>query len=285
MASRATRTVENLTDSRPTIRVGLWAALASAAIGILLALFQVQGWTVPTPLALALITLLLAVIAVSASMVAYEVIRAIRQYMEHRATSPSWVESTKPGVLDYEADGVRAMNRLTRELVKLGKDTRTLGKRLSGHAKRLGRLQNATAQKKQRAANRSAKSMNKSAVYIEKRVDLLRALVKDIDRNYAGFIGLLEINTDEDFEAAKTLRDILARNMAATTESAASVDGYRQTVQGTEAQNATRKVRVAADRLEQALGGVHSVLRNFEKSSAGLIRTFDAKLDEWQRRP
>ena len=104
-------------------RIGLSASFASAAIAILLAVFQVQGWTMPKVLAVCLIVLLLAMVSTALAMIVYEVARTFKRYLEHRATSASWVPSEKPGLFDYEADGIRANNRFRRELEKLNKDT------------------------------------------------------------------------------------------------------------------------------------------------------------------
>jgi hypothetical protein len=265
-------------------RIGLWAGLASAGIGLFFALFQVQGWKVPKPLALALIVVLLAVIAGAVSMIAFEIWRAGRRFLEHRATSPSWVASEAPGLLDYEADGLRAIERFSRELNKIAEDTVSLGKRLDRHTRRIVRLQGKSAKRRQRAANRSAKSINKSAIYIEKRVALLRALVKDIDRNYSGLIASQEIETEADFETAVGFRNILDTGRTATTEALASVTEYRVSTQETEALNLSRTVRNASKRLAKALIGMETIFKNYEKSSAGLVRDFDRKLEEWRRR-
>jgi hypothetical protein len=263
----------------------LWATLASAAIGLFLALFQVQGWTVPKPLALTLIVLLLGVIAGAVSMAIIELGRVARRYLEHRATSPSWVASDPPGLLDYEADGVRAQKRFTRELNKLNDDTVRLGKRLERHGRRMTRLQGKSARTKQRAANRSAKRINRSAAYIEKRLALLKALIKDIERTYHGLITAGEIKTDGDFEAVLELRNTLNSGSTTTAETLVSVQEYRVAVQEIEAMNLARTVRVASGRLATALRGIEATFKTHEKASAGLVRDLDRKLEEWRRRP
>jgi peptidoglycan/LPS O-acetylase OafA/YrhL len=95
-------------------RIAVRAALASAATGLLLATFQVQGWTMPKPLAVILIVLLVAMIVVAVAAIVGEAFRAFMSFLEHRATTPSWVASAEPGVLDYEPDGIRANKRFMR---------------------------------------------------------------------------------------------------------------------------------------------------------------------------
>lgn len=217
-------------------RIGLWATLASAGIGIFLALLQVQGWTVPKLLALALAALLLGAVVVAVSMIAVEAWRWIRRFLKQRATSASWVQATAPGLLDFEADGVRAQNRFTKELNKLNDDTESLGKKLERHSRRLERLRAKSAKRKQRAANRSAKSINRSAVYIEKRLELFKAIVKDIERNYRGLITAGTIETEEDFDAVSALRNVLDAGSTTTAGALMSVAGYRVSVEEVEAQ-------------------------------------------------
>lgn len=265
-------------------RIGLWATLTSAAIGLFLALFQVQGSKVPKALALTLIVVLLGVIAGALSMIAIELWRFFRRFLEHRATSASWVASDAPGLLDYEADGVRAMGRFSKELNKLNDDTHSLGEKLDKHTRRLARLQAKSAKRRQRGANRSAKSINRSAAFIEKRVALLKALVKDIERNYRGLITAAEIESEADYEDALELRNILDTGSAITAETLTSVAGYRVSVEETEALNLSRTVRIASGRLAKALKGVEATFKAHERASAALVRDMEKKLDEWRRR-
>ena len=142
-------------------------------------------------------------------MIALEIWRVARRFLEHRATSPSWVASDAPGLLDYEADGLRPQQRLARELNKLNDDTQSLGRKLDRHARRMTRLQGKSAKRRQRGANRSAQSINRSATYFEKRLALLKALVKDIERNYLGLITATEIESDAVDQTVLELRTTL----------------------------------------------------------------------------
>ena len=258
-----------------TARIVFGATLASAGIGLFFAMLQVQGWTVPKPLALFLGIVLLGVAGIGVSMIVLETIRWVRGFFEHRATSASWVLDTPPGRLDYEADGVRANRRFTRLLTKLNRDTEKLGKKLDRHARRMNRLQGSSGKRKQRAANRSARSINKSAVFIEKRLALLKALVKDIERNTRGLIAA--VSTDEELLAASTLRDVLADGRSATADTFQSVSGYRVSVEEMGGLNLSRAVRIAAIRLAKGLRGIESVFRAHEKALAGLVQELDRK--------
>jgi hypothetical protein len=264
-------------------RIVFGSTLASAGIGLLLALCQVQGWTMPKFVALVLIAVLVLVIAVGVATIVVEAVRWVRRFLEHRATSASWVASDAPGLADYEADGIRAQKRFTHELNKMNKRTVSLGKKLQRHAKRMQRLQGKSAKRRQRAANRSAKSMNRSAIYIEKRLELLRALVKDIERNYRGLTILAVIESDADFEAVSGLRDTLDQGRTTTAQTLVSVAEYRSSVEETEALNLARTVRNASGRLAKALRGIEATFKAHEKGSAGLVRDMDKKLDAWAR--
>lgn len=115
-------------ESRTITRLGLSAALVSASLGILFAVLQAQGWTVPKPLAL--VALLGVVIVVAATWFLFEVLRALRRLYEHLLTTPSWVESDPPGQLDFPVDGNRSLKRFTKELKRLTKPTKRLNRRI-----------------------------------------------------------------------------------------------------------------------------------------------------------
>lgn len=262
---------------RTTTRIGLWATLGSASIGILLAIFTVQAWTMPRLLALVLIACMLALLTAAVSMILFEVVRACRRFLEHRATSASWVEDEPPGLLDYEADGLRAMKRFTRELGRLGEDTQRLGKKMDKRRVRLEK-QPRSARARQGHANRTGKDILKSAVFIQKRLGLFRALVKDINRNYKGLLENLPVGTEEDIQAARILRDALDGGRQATSETLDSTKEYRESVRGLEAQNPSRMVRLASNKLGKSLDGIILTLKDYEKSAAGLVRDFDKRL-------
>jgi hypothetical protein len=264
-ASKATPTVFVWEPGVPA-RIGLSATLSSASIGLLLALFQVQGWAMPKALAHALIVLLVAMIAAGFSVIVYEAVRALRRYREHRKTTASWVASEAPGLLDYEADGIRAGNRFTEELEGLNNDTTRLGKKLARHAKRMEKSAGKSAQKKQRLANRSARAIGKSADYLEKRLELLDAIVKDIKRNTEGVIASMALESDEEIAAAKELSEVLKLSHRTTVETVESVSGYAETVRDIEQQNLSRTVRIASRRLGAALEGIARTLERFARS-------------------
>lgn len=263
---------------------GLWGAtLASAAIGLLVGLFQVQGVEFPTPLFLVLAVVLFAVVAGGVALMAFEVWGIARALLEHRATSAEWLESEPPGFLDYIPDGLTASERFNRELVKLGEDTQELGQKLVKHTERFERLVGGSPFAQQREANRSAKSIEQSASYIEKRLELLDACVKDIDRNFRPWVAIQHITSDEEFKVTQEARNAIEGSRQATIDSLKVTAEYRDTIAATEAQNAARTVRLASARLGRALSGVVTVLRRFEKSAANLLRELDKKLEEWSR--
>lgn len=260
----------------------LWGAtVASASIGLLAALFQVQRVKFPTPLFLTLAAVLLAIVASGVCLMAFEVWRIARAYLEHRATSVAWLEEP-PGFLDYIPDGVTASERFNEELLKLAANTEVLGEELGWHAERFERLAKVGDPfAQQREANRSAKVIEQNARYIEKRLELLRACVKDIDRNFGPWIASQHITSDEQFEAAKAGRDSIEGARRATAENLQVTAEYRDTINGLKAQNSARTVRIASDRLGKALAGTVVVLRSFEKSAGNQVRELDKKLAEW----
>jgi predicted component of type VI protein secretion system len=249
------------------LRVGVQASFAAVVIAIILAIFEVQGWIVPAPLAVALLVLLMAMLVVAVGMILYELIKAANQYLDARATSAAWVSSEAPGLLDYEADGIRANKRFTAELRKLGKDTERLGQQLRKHSKRLVDAKAQKAAKKQRRANQAARAIDKSAVFIEKRSDLLRKLVTEIHRNYQGLIGASNVETEEDRTFAEMLVTSLASNRQATSGAIESQTTYLNSVRSLEKQNPSRTVRIASKRLGDSLDEVMRILRQFSNNA------------------
>ena len=59
-------------------RIVAEATFASVALGLFLAAFQVQGWTMPRAVAVVVIVLLALMSAVAVSALVYEVVRAVR---------------------------------------------------------------------------------------------------------------------------------------------------------------------------------------------------------------
>src|SRR5207248_140526 len=128
-------------------------------------------------------------------------------------------------LLDYEADAIRASERFTKELKKLNRDTTSLGGQLEKHGKRMTKSAGKSAQKKQRLANRSGRAIDRSAAFIEKRQELLEAIVKDIKRNTEGFIASRVLDTDEGLAEARELAAVLKEGHHETGTAVESVVG------------------------------------------------------------
>jgi len=259
------------------LRIGVPAAFAAAIVPIVLAIYEVQGWTMPTPLGETLVVILLIMMIVAPVIVFYEFGRRGFQILEARATSAAWVSAEEPGLLDYEADGMRASERFVKELAKLAKDTRKLGESLPRHTERiLAAAKNPRL--KQKRANQSAKSIDRSAMFIEKRASLLQALVKDIFRNFNGLVTTSSLETEEDKSAAVGLTAILEGNRSAVEEAIISTSGYRDSVRNVEKQNLSRTVRIATKRLGDGLDDTLKILRQFSANSRKLREMLERRL-------
>jgi len=278
--SSRTAEIETAKELRLTVKVGSRAAFASFAIGLILAAFQVQKWTMPRSLAITLIGLLIAMLAVTLAMIAYELGRASLRFLEHRTTTPSVVPVDPPGLVDFQPDAERASKLFVRVLNKLNHDTSTLGKKLERGSRRMERAARRSPAARQRIANRAARNISKSASYIEKRLARLQALVMDMGRSHQGWMQMLAFNTDEEREAAGALRATLVEAQQSTIFAADSVSGYRRTVRDMERQNLARSLRRASNRLGEALDGIEKALKRQEREQGDLIRLLDAKLKE-----
>jgi hypothetical protein len=264
-------------------RIALLAALASATTGLFLAAFQVQGWTMPKPVAISLIVLLGAMIVTSASLIVYEALRAFRGWLDHRATTAAWVESTEPGVLDYEPDFLRAGTGFTKELGKLARDTGRLGEKLAKHTTRMTRAAGKSGRVKQRRANQAASVVSESAVYIEKRLEMLEAIAKDVRRNQDGLVATLSFETNQEIDEAKTWLEVLIESRDTVVEAADSTADYAQSVRSLEQQNPSRTLRIACERLGDALEGIVRLLRKVENGGGKTAKALERKISEAER--
>jgi hypothetical protein len=254
--------------STVSVRIGLPASFTGVAIAILVAIFEVQAWKIPTPIAIALIVILSAMIVTALGMIVVELVKEGLRIREHHATSASWVSSEEPGLLDYEADGLRASNRLTKELAGVGKDTQKLGRNLARHTKLMqdpGLRFKAIL--KQKRGNQAAKSIDRSAIYIEKRAALLEALVKDVFRNYTGMVTTAPMETPEDRTSAETFLATLRSLRDTVTTTIDQTAGYRDTVRNIERQNLGRSVRISSRRLGDALDSTVKIMRGYKEKS------------------
>lgn len=85
-------------------RIGGRAAFVVGSIGLVFAAFQVQGWTMPRPLAIALITVLLVAAAVALLSILWEAIEEARRWREGREVNVrSWCKTAprSTGELSY----------------------------------------------------------------------------------------------------------------------------------------------------------------------------------------
>jgi len=264
-------------------RIGLRASFAGVAIAILLAVFQVQGWTMPKLLAVALIAVLIAMIIVALSTIVYEVAQAFRRFLEHHATTASWVAEEHPGFLDYEPDGIRAQKRFTGELNKLARDTSRLGSKMDRHRRRMERGVTKSPRGKQRLADRAARDIARSAGFLEKRHDLLEAIVKDVSRNTEGIIASVDLRTQDDLDIAKQFAQVLDGMGNESATSAESTAGYAQSVRELEEQNPARTVRIACQRLGAALESVVKTLRRVEGRSHKAAQNLGRRIAEAEK--
>src|SRR5436853_4341528 len=95
--------------------IGGRAGFAVVVFGLVFAAFQVQGWTMPRPLAVALIVLLLAAGGVAVLSIVWEAVKEAKRWREDREMSLEWVENERPGVIDYVPDMNRASKKVVRQ--------------------------------------------------------------------------------------------------------------------------------------------------------------------------
>jgi hypothetical protein len=250
------------------IKVAGIGSFGAVVIGLVLALYQVQGWKMPTVLAVLLLSILFGLLALSIGMLCFTAVKAISKFAERRATSAAWISSEVPGLLDYEADGERAGKRFTKELKQFTIDTGKLGQKITPYTKRLrgfaksGKVIKGT--KKQKIANQAAKKIDRSAVYIEKRVELFKGLITDIDRNYDGLVAMQRVDKEDDRVVVERLATTLVSSDSSASASIASMNVYKDTVKTLENLNLSRSVRIASKRLGDGLENMIGLLSKYK---------------------
>jgi len=260
-----------------------WAASVAAAVsGLILAFFEVQEWDMPIPLAIFILVVFLLMLFIALGVACYEIILGIRKYFEERATSSAWVSKEKPGLLDYEADGKHAIERFTKELLKLNTNTEKFTTKLNRYSTEFNNLKKSgkiiKGIEKQKKANKVAKDIDRNAIYIERRVDLFDALVNDIDRNYTGIITKTVIQTEEDKIAVQNFLGSLFSYEQSMSGAINGVTQYRNSVRAIEKQNLSRTIRIASARLGDGLDNLLKTFQNSFQNSSYMRKKFDKKL-------
>lgn len=257
-------------------RVGRRAGFAVAAIGLVFAAYQVQGWTMPRLLAEVLIGVLLAVAAVAILSIVSESMKEAMRWRERRETSTAWIAEEPPGLLDYVPDMSRANKKFVRQMSRLSRDTNRVGNKMRRQSRWLKVARLFGPRAAQLWANHTARSVLRSATFIEKRTAHLDATVAEFARAQEGLLQTLDAPaTDEDRVALATAREAIAGRSATTRAAIESTVGYRVEVAGFANQNFSRTLRVSNNRLAEQLDALTAVLRGSLKDSERLERLLD----------
>ena len=260
-------------------RIGISAGLGSFAVGIVLAIFEVQRWTMPAPLAVILIVVMLLLATATFGWILYEVGKAAWRIWRQRTVSATWVSAEEPGLLDFEADLEQGTRRLISELNKLTNDTQKLGKQLPKHQERIQHAaESSDPRKKQKRANQAAKDIGRSAVFISRRRALLDLLVNEIYRNGQGILSTGSLDQKEHVEAGRSLQKTLDDNVDVTKTTVASLSAYRDAAQGLMDRNISRTIRIESNRLMEALAHMLKTLRRYNTNSQQLKNTLTKRM-------
>jgi hypothetical protein len=260
-------------------RIGSRAGFFVAAIGLVFAAYQVQGWKMPRLLAAVLIASMLMVAGIALFSIVWEAIKEMRDWRERRETSTAWIAAEPPGLLDYVPDMNRASNKFVRQMGRLNRDTTRVGKQTTRDARTIKWALLFGPRAGQLWANHSAKGILRSAVFIEKRSTHLRKTVDEFARAQEGQLTSLGApGSEEERVALESLREIVASRSASTTEAIVSVSGYRDAVREFSQQNYSRALRVSNKRLAEQLDAVLVILRRSLKDSERLEALLERKV-------
>jgi hypothetical protein len=265
-------------EPRTTTRLGLSLAAASAALGVLFAVLQVQGWKVPRPVGIAAVVLSTFAICCAFAWFAYEIGRALRRLHKHWITTPTRIPTEPPGFFDLEVEGVDAMKRFSEELTKLTKRNQRLTKRITRSTKFIEWAAILPARSKRWVVNRPGRHMTRYAGYIEDRADLLKTIVEAIHTNVGGHIALFTFTSEADRQAGMRFREVIEGTRAETRGAIDANVGYSAALRSTEQQNPSRIMRTSCKRLADGIDAVVVILRLQERRSGELVRLLDQML-------
>lgn len=260
-------------------RVGSRAGFAVAAVGLVFAAYQVQGWKMPRVLAAILIVGLLGVACVALASIAWEVVKELRSWSERRETSTAWISKEPPGQLDYIPDMNRAVKKFTRQMSRITRDTKRVGRLTTRQARLAKWVPKFGPRAGQIWANYTARRLLRSAVFIERRTSHLRATSAEFFRVQEAMFANLPAPTDAaERTALETARDSFVSQGETTEGAIDSVEGYRDAVRDVAQMNISRTLRVSGERLAGQLDGMVLVLRRSLKDSQRLATAVDRKL-------
>ena len=225
----------------------------------------------PALLAVVLMVLMLLLVVVAVGVILYEVGKAARRFWQQRSVSATWVSAEEPGLLDFEADFEKGVDRFTIEMKKLGNDTQRLATQLNKHQKQILKLaKSSSPNKKQKRANRAAKDIGRSAVFISRRRELLDVLVKEIYRNGKGILSAASLDLKDNTEDGSSLQKTLDWLVDVTKVTIASLSKYKDATKGVRDRNLSRTIRVESDRLMQALDLMLGTLKQYNTDTQEL---------------
>lgn len=89
---------------------------------------------------------------------------------------------------------------------------------------------------------------------------------------------VIDLNTDDEIEAARTLLGTLSSGIPATESAIKGVSSYRDAVRGVREQNLSRTITIAAARLVAALDDALKVLESHKSGNEVLVRLLNDRI-------
>ena len=264
-----------------SIKVAGIGAFGAVVVGLILALYSAQGWTIPLFLAILLSIVLYGLLLLSLGLLLLAGINTVKQFAERRATSALWVTSEEPGLLDCSVDGIRAYNRLYKELIRLRIDINRFGKRTKDYTTQINHSKSGKIIKKEvtkfQKANRVGKQINNNAVYIEKRTELYNTITKEIVRNYEVMIGTLNPAQNDDLIKIKNLKKAFELFERFGVDVIDALKHYQLAADSMEKSNITRNIRQSSKRLITALTNMITCFEYFQRDCHRLYTQLELK--------
>lgn len=180
-------------------------------------------------------------------------------------------EPAELGFLDFEAIAVDALKKMTKRLVSINNETRSLGKTFVRYAPRFVQANTWTSEARRALGREAGGKMDRDARRLEADQVALRALIDVMSKNY------LERIKYAPAEALAQIRPSIVGMRDATAGSRPSVVGLRDSTIGVRNQNVQQGINAATDRLIDVLGRLISDFDSVTRFTTEALRLIDEK--------
>ncbi len=230
-------------------KVAAPAGATAMILGIIIAIYEVQEWKMPTPLALTLVSILFAMVAILVVVVLGELRKAFQQFLEGRQSVPLGKLDYMPELKKAATEYVAAQEAITSSMTKASP-------RIQEEQAKLHSLVNDV--ERQKLAAEIAREYETVTMALKEQLPVMVTRASTFRQASLGWLREAEISNDDDLKAINDLRN-QARDLRTTMyDLKGKADDLRQSARF------MRKQNISAS-LNEASRQIHDPLRTYRK--------------------